>query len=79
MFENGFGDVLVTYEQDALYDRARGVLKGEIIYPQSSILCEHTGVIDRTSPHTWPHRHFLAFLWSEQAQRIFVKYGFGYE
>ena len=79
MFENGFGDVVVTYEQDALYDRALGVLKGEIVYPQSSILCEHIlVVIDKNIP---PAERglvdtFTAFLWSEQAQRIFVNYGF---
>ena len=79
MFENGFGDVLVTYEQDALYDRAGGVLQGEIVYPQRSILCEHILVVidknitpeDRGLVDT-----FTAFLWSEQAQRIFVNYGF---
>ena len=79
MFENGFGDVLVTYEQDILYDRGLGVLKGEIIYPQNSILCEHIlVVIDKNIPsaeRTLIDR-FTAFLWSEQAQRIFVKYGF---
>jgi sulfate/thiosulfate transport system substrate-binding protein len=79
MFENGFGDVLITYEQDVLYDRALGVLKGEIVYPQSSILCEHIlVVIDKNIP---PAERglvdmFTTFLWSEQAQRIFVKYGF---
>lgn len=79
MFENGFGDVLITYEQDVLYDRGIGILKGEIIYPQSSILCEHIlVVIEKNIP---PAEHglidsFTAFLWSEQAQRIFVKYGF---
>ena len=36
-FENGFGDALITYEQEALYDRSRGKLKGEIIYPHSTI------------------------------------------
>jgi sulfate transport system substrate-binding protein len=79
MFENGFGDVLVTYEQDVLYDRSVGVLKGEIIYPQSSILCEHIlVVIDKNIPLTDRRlvNTFTTFLWSEEAQRIFVKYGF---
>lgn len=79
MFENGFGDVLLTYEQDVLYDRSIGVLKGEIIYPQSSILCEHIlVVIDKNIPLTDRRlvNTFTTFLWSEEAQRIFVKYGF---
>jgi ABC-type sulfate transport system substrate-binding protein len=34
-FENGFGDVLITYEQELLRDIMRGRLKGEIVYPRS--------------------------------------------
>ena len=44
-FENGFGDVLVTYEQDVVGDAARGTLPGEIVYPPSTVLSEHTLVI----------------------------------
>ena len=79
MFENGFGDVLVTYEQDALYDKARGALRGEIVYPKKSILCEHTLVmIDKNinAEERGLVDAFVSFLWSEQAQRIFVNYGF---
>ena len=78
-FENGFGDALITYEQEVLRDRARGRLKGEIIYPRSTISSEHTLVViernidpeDRDLADA-----FVAFLWSEPAQRIFVEHGF---
>ena len=43
-FENGFGDALITYEQEAVSDLARGRLAAEIIYPRSTILSEHTVV-----------------------------------
>lgn len=79
MFENGFGDVLVTYEQDVLYDRSIGVLKGEIIYPQSLILCEHILVLIEKNIPLADRRlvdAFTTFLWSEEAQRIFIRYGF---
>ncbi len=78
-FENGFGDALITYEQDAIYDRARGKLHADVVWPRRTILSEHTlVVVDR---HIRPSERpmiarFVRFLWSEEAQRTFVKYGF---
>ncbi len=78
-FENGFGDALITYEQEALWDRSRGQLDAEIVYPRSTILSEHTVVvIDRNID---PDERalidgFVAFLWSDEAQRLFVERGF---
>ncbi|HSJ52878.1 MAG TPA: substrate-binding domain-containing protein [Anaerolineae bacterium] len=78
-FENGFGDALITYEQEVLWDRTRGRLRGEIVYPQSTILSEHTLVV--IDNHIAPDYRelmdaFVAFLWSDRAQRLFVEYGF---
>lgn len=78
-FENGFGDALITYEQEAVFDRARGRLAADIIYPPSTILSEHTVVV--IDKNVMPAEReligaFLDFLWSETAQRIFVEYGF---
>src|SRR5947209_1029311 len=78
-FENGFGDVLVTYEQDVLGDAAKGKLPGEIVYPPSTVLSEHTlVVVDRNvAPADRPLIDALVrFLWSETAQRLFVRRGF---
>ncbi len=78
-FENGFGDVLVTYEQDVVEDAAAGTLPGEIVYPPSTVLSEHTlVVVDRNvPPEDRPAIDALVhFLWSEEAQRLFVKRGF---
>lgn len=78
-FENGFGDVLITYEQELLRDRARGRLKGEIVYPRSTILSEHPLVVVERNVAPDERRvveAFVAFLWSEEAQRLFVKEGF---
>jgi sulfate transport system substrate-binding protein len=78
-FENGFGDALITYEQEALRDQSLGRLQAALIYPRSTILSEHTlVVIDR---HVAPAERelidaFVAFLWSDTAQRLFVEYGF---
>jgi sulfate/thiosulfate-binding protein len=78
-FENGFGDALITYEQEAIWDRARGRLKADIVYPRRTILSEHTLVlVDRNiRPKERPVvERFVRFLWSAQAQQIFVSRGF---
>jgi sulfate/thiosulfate transport system substrate-binding protein len=78
-FENGFGDALITYEQDALYDRSRGKLEADVVYPRSTVLSEHTLVrIDRNIDHRESDLvdAFARFLFTDEAQRIFVRYGF---
>ncbi len=78
-FENGFGDALITYEQEAVYDKGRGRLKADVVIPRRTILSEHTlVVIDRNIPKKDRALidRFVQFLWSEEAQRIFVRYGF---
>jgi sulfate/thiosulfate transport system substrate-binding protein len=78
-FENGFGDVLITYEQDVVNDRASGEFEGDIVYPRSTIFSEHTVVV--VDKHVGSAdrelvQAFIAFLWSDNAQRIFTEYGF---
>ena len=78
-FENGFGDALITYEQEALRDLASSRLQAEIVYPSSTIFSEHTVVtVDKNIAATQRELvdAFVTFLWSDQAQSIFVKYGF---
>ena len=78
-FDQGFGDALITYEQEPLWDSTRGKFHGEIIYPKSTILSEHTLVV--IDKHIRPSERaaitrLTEFLWSEEAQKIFVHYGF---
>ena len=84
-FENGFGDVLVTYEQDAVHGNEKKETKKqrapqwEIVYPPSTVLSEHTLVIidKNATPEERPAVHALAtFLWSGEAQKLFVANGF---
>jgi len=78
-FENGFGDALITYEQEAIWDRLHGKLHAEIVYPRSTILSEHTlVVIDRNIKPKDREMvaAFVEFLWSEKAQRLFAQSGF---
>ncbi len=78
-FENGFGDALITYEQEAVRDRARGRLKADVVYPKSTVLSEHTVVVIEKNIKEHERelvKTFIDFLWTETAQRIFVEYGF---
>lgn len=78
-FDLGFGDALITYEQEGLWDRARDKLHGEIVYPRSTIFTEHTLVVVKKNVglRERPLLDSLAsFLWSEPAQRMFVHNGF---
>jgi sulfate transport system substrate-binding protein len=78
-FENGFGDALITYEQEAIWDRSRGKLNAEVIYPRRTILSEHTlVVVDKRirAPERPAVDRLTKFLWSEEAQKIFVARGF---
>ena len=77
-FGLGFGDLLLTYENEALIDIARG-RDYELIVPPSTIIIEPKAVIidanvpdkDRSAVEA-----FVNFLWSEEAQEIFAEYYF---
>jgi sulfate transport system substrate-binding protein len=78
-FDNGFGDALITYEQEPLRDRMLGRLQGEIVYPPATILSEHIVVVLDKNIH--PDQEalvaaFTEYLWSDEAQEIFIEYGF---
>ncbi|MFN8475865.1 MAG: substrate-binding domain-containing protein [Anaerolineae bacterium] len=78
-FDNGFGDALITYEQEALASDARGELNADIVYPRSTVLSEHTLVVlDRNigGGERDVVEAFIAFLWSDTAQRLFAENGF---
>jgi sulfate/thiosulfate-binding protein len=74
-FEQGYGDALITYELEGL------LLKGtntaiEIVVPESTIFSEHPVVIvDRnvSSGDRAVIDAFVRFLWTDEAQRAFVK------
>jgi sulfate transport system substrate-binding protein len=77
-FESGYGDALVTYELEGLLLKESGA-PIEIVVPESTIFSEHPAVvIDRNvSANDRPVIDaFMQFLWSDEAQRAFVKYHF---
>jgi len=78
-FETGFGDALITYEQEAVLDKSRGTLKLDVVYPRRTVLSEHTVVlVDRNlrGEQRALVEQFATFLWSEAAQKVFVRFGF---
>lgn len=77
-FETGFGDALITYELEGLLMKQANA-PVEIVYPKSTIFSEHPAVvIDRNLNEVKRAsvEAFVKFLWSEEAQKAFVKYHF---
>ena len=79
-FELGNGDALITYELDALMMRqGNSKADAEIVIPEATIFSEHPAVvIDRNvSAGDRPVINaFMQYLWSDEAQREFVKFHF---
>src|SRR6266853_5904473 len=79
-FELGNGDALVTYELDGLLIKlGNAKVDAEIVIPEATIFSEHPAVVvDRNvSAADRPIIDaFMQFLWSDEAQRAFVKFHF---
>lgn len=74
-FEQGYGDALVTYELEGLLLKDAGAAF-EIVVPEATIFSEHPiTIVDRNvSPADRPIiEAFVRFLWTDEAQRAFVK------
>lgn len=77
-FSLGYGDVLLSYENEALYDISSGK-EYEIVVPESTIYIEPKVVIvDKNVAESEKEvvRAFVDFLWTEEAQEAFVRYQF---
>jgi len=77
-FETGFGDALITYEIEGLAMKQAGA-QIEIVVPEATIFSEHPAVvIDRNviSDKRPVINAFMQYLWSDEAQRAFVKSNF---
>ena len=78
-FENGFGDALVTYEQQGIATRSGKGEEVEMVLPPHTILSEHIAVLaDRNIParDRYLALSFRDFLFSPEGQAIFVSHGF---
>jgi sulfate/thiosulfate-binding protein len=77
-YEKGVGDVAITYENEVLVGRQAGQTYDYVI-PRSTILIENpVALVDK-----YVDKHgvrevaeaFVNFLWTQEAQRAFAKYG----
>lgn len=79
-FELGNGDALITYELDALLmKQANAKVDADIVIPESTIFSEHpVVVIDRnvSAGDRAVIDAFVNYLFTEEAQRAFVKFHF---
>ena len=79
-FELGNGDALITYELDALLmKQANAKSDAEIVIPQATIFSEHPAVVIDRNVSTVDRPvidAFMQYLWSDEAQRAFVKFNF---
>jgi sulfate transport system substrate-binding protein len=78
LFETGHGNALVTYELEGLLMKQAGAAI-DIVVPEATIFSEHPAVIiDRNVKQQERPliEAFIAYLWSEEAQRAFVQYHF---
>ncbi len=72
-FLGGTGDVLVSYEDEAINARQQGK-SVEYVVPQQSMLIETPAAVTRTASPV--ARKFLGFVLSSHGQRIFASKGF---
>ena len=72
-FLNGTGDVLLSYENEAIAARQKGQPLDYVV-PAESILIENPAAVTKTAPRT--AKDFLAFVQSADGQRIFASKGF---
>jgi sulfate/thiosulfate transport system substrate-binding protein len=78
-FETGFGDALITYELDGLLMKEAKKTPVELIVPKATIFSEHPAVVIDKNVTQAKHavvNAFLQYLWSEEAQKAFVKFHF---
>jgi sulfate transport system substrate-binding protein len=74
-FNAGRGDVLLAYENEALFAQSRGQ-KLPFVIPRSTILIENPIAVLKTSEHKQEATAFLRFLRTPGAQRTFAENGY---
>jgi sulfate/thiosulfate transport system substrate-binding protein len=74
-FNAGRGDVLLAYENEALFARAAGQ-GSPFVIPRSTILIENPIAVLKTSSHKQEANAFLRFLRTPDAQKTFAESGY---
>ena len=74
-FNSGKGDVLLAYENEALFARTQG-LDLQFVIPKSTILIENPIAVLKGSPEREKANQFLRFLRTPAAQQVFADNGY---
>jgi sulfate/thiosulfate-binding protein len=74
-FTGGVGDVLISYENEAIAAKAKGK-DVEWIVPDRTILIENPIAVTTRSTNATAAKAFVDFLRTKPAQQIFAKYGY---
>jgi sulfate/thiosulfate transport system substrate-binding protein len=74
-FNSGKGDVLIAYENEAIFANKKG-LRSDYVVPRQTILIENPVSSTTRSKHQREARAFLRFLRSGEAQQIFADNGY---
>jgi len=75
VFASGKGDVLLTYENEAIYANKKGV-HTEYVLPKQTILIENPVALTKNGLKHSEAKAFLKFLWSSKAQKLFGDTGY---
>jgi sulfate transport system substrate-binding protein len=74
-FLSGKGDVLLTYESEAINARLAG-RDLQYVIPRQTMLIQLPIAVLQKSPNTFPANEFIQYVKSAPAQELFVQYGF---
>ncbi len=74
-FNSGKGDVLLAYENEALFARTQG-LNLQFVIPKQTILIENPIAVTKSSDAKEPANAFLRFLRTPGAQQVFADNGY---
>ena len=72
-FTSGTGDVLISYENEAIAARQSGA-EVDYVVPDTSIKIENPGAVTTKAPES--AKKFLGFVTSDAGQKIFAEHGF---
>jgi sulfate transport system substrate-binding protein len=75
VFAQGKGDVLLTYENEAIYANKKGV-HTEYVLPKQTILIENPVALTKSGLKHPEAKAFEKFLWTPKAQKLFGDAGY---
>jgi sulfate/thiosulfate-binding protein len=74
-FASGKGDVLITYENEAIYANRKGV-HTDFVRPKQTLVVENPVAVTKSGASKAAAKAFARFLVTPQAQRLYAQQGF---